>query len=210
MPFAGHFNELGWSKLETLQPKTYLCGFCGAGVASEKGYPVHVDGYPEMRYGGIYICPSCKGPTYFRPNDNIQFPGPAFGNDVEHVPDDLDALYSEARDCTANSSYTAAVLVCRKILMNIAVNQGAPTGRKFIDYVNYLSSQGFVPPNGKHWVDHIRKKGNEANHEIALMDQQDAHELLIFIEMLLKFIYEFPNLVPQPTNGVQTAAPATL
>ena len=36
----------------------------------------------------------------------------------------------------------------------------------------------------------------EATHEIVLMGQADAQELLSFLEMLLKFIYEFPNRVP--------------
>ncbi len=96
-----------------------------------------------------------------------------------------------------NNCYTATVLICRKMLMNIAVNQGAGEGLKFIEYVNYLAEQGYIPPNGRHWVDHIRKKGNEANHEITSMNQEDGKDLLIFIEMLLKFIYEFPNLVPK-------------
>ena len=47
-------------------------------------------------------------------------------------------------------------------------------------------------------VDHIRKKGNEANHEIKLMTQADAEELIAFTEMLLKFFYEFQNRVPAP------------
>lgn len=80
--------------------------------------------------------------------------------------------------------------------MHIAVEVGASEGLNFIEYVKYLSDQGYVPPNGKQWVDHIRKKGNGANHEITLMNQKDATELLIFIEMLLKFIHEFPSMVP--------------
>lgn len=80
--------------------------------------------------------------------------------------------------------------------MNIAVSQGATEGLRFIEYVTYLADKGFVPPNGKHWVDHIRKKGNEATHEIALMTEADAKELISFIEMLLRFIYEFPSMVP--------------
>jgi Domain of unknown function (DUF4145) len=67
-----------------------------------------------------------------------------------------------------------------------------------VAYVEYLAGRGYVPPNGKTWVDHIRKKGNEATHEINIMKQQDAQDLLIFAEMLLKFIYEFPKKVPSP------------
>ncbi|MCT7650544.1 DUF4145 domain-containing protein [Aliarcobacter butzleri] len=102
----------------------------------------------------------------------------------------------KARRCTGEGCYTGAVLLCRKMLMNIAVVQGAKEGLKFIEYVTYLSDNGYTPPNGKHWVDHIRKKGNEATHEIAVMNEDDAKELIIFIEMLLRFIYEFPMMVP--------------
>ena len=65
-----------------------------------------------------------------------------------------------------------------------------------MEYVQYLADKGFVPPNGKGWVDHIRKKGNEATHEISHMERGDAEELIAFAEMLLKFIYEFPAKVP--------------
>jgi len=82
--------------------------------------------------------------------------------------------------------------------MNIAVAQGAKEGLKFIEYVEYLANNGYIPPNGKTWVDHIRRKGNEATHEISLMTQTDAEELVSFVEMLLKFVYEFPSRVPSP------------
>ena len=67
-----------------------------------------------------------------------------------------------------------------------------------IEYVQYLSDKGYVPPDGKEWVDHIRKKGNEANHEISIMGESDAKDLLGFTEMLLRFIYEFPSRLPKP------------
>jgi hypothetical protein len=134
----------------------------------------------------------------FFDRERQQYPSPALGNAVQHVPDALDRLYEEARRCTSQSCYTAAVLLCRKILMNIAVEQGGEEGLTFMGYVNYLSDKGYVPPNGKHWVDHIRKKGNEATHEISLMTADDARELLTFVEMLLRFIYEFPKMVPAP------------
>jgi hypothetical protein len=81
--------------------------------------------------------------------------------------------------------------------MNIAVAEGAPVGKSFLDYVEHLSAAGYVPPKGKGWVDHIRKKGNEATHEIVMMGAPDAQDLVTFTEMLLKFIYEFPTRVPK-------------
>jgi hypothetical protein len=70
------------------------------------------------------------------------------------------------------------------MLMHIAVEKSAKEGLSFLEYVNFLSDKGYVPPDGRHWVDHIRKKGNEATHEIVLMNATDARELLTFVEML--------------------------
>lgn len=42
----------------------------------------------------------------------------------------------------------------------------------------------------------VFSKGNEATHEIVVMSETDAKEILVFTEMLLKFVYEFPAIVP--------------
>lgn len=188
---------MNWQGLHTLPAVSYKCGFCSDKVSSEKGYKIgdHKDGSGAQR-GAIYICPNCQGPTFFTPNKG-QIPGGAIGSSVANVPTALNTFYEEARRCITQNCNTAAVLLCRKMLMNIAVEQKAEEGKTFLQYVEFLSSQGYIPPNGKQWVDHIRKKGNEANHEITLMTERDAKELLVFIEMLLKFIYEFPSMVPK-------------
>ena len=175
----------------------FTCGYCDREVASDVGYVAH-DQERGRRYlaANIRICPRCEQPTYFM--GSKQVPNFAPGYDVANVPDNVHALYQEARHCIAANAPTAAVLACRKLLMNIAVAQEAAEGQSFLAYVTYLADRGYVPPNGKHWVDHIRKKGNEANHEIALMTKEDAMELVEFSEMLLKFIFEFPNRVPKP------------
>lgn len=182
-----------WSNIETLSPMRFKCGHCGALVGSKEGY--HTSSIPLWK---IFICPNCNKPTSFI--DNKQLPAYPLGNQVSNVPSEIGSLYNEARTCTGASAYTAAVLACRKLLMNIAVKQGANQGKKFIEYVEYLSAKGYVPPNGKAWVDHIRKKGNEATHEIALMTKEDALDLITFIEMLLKFIYEFPSKIKIDTT----------
>lgn len=185
-----------WRFFQDLPNQSFVCGFCTTKVSSVKGYKLgrNSDGSGSL-IGGLYICPNCGGPSFFAPT-GARYPTPALGNSVQHVPQDLGALYEEARFSSSQNCFTGTVLLCRKMLMNIAVQQGASEGLKFIEYVNYLADKGFVPPNGKHWVDHIRKKGNEATHEIAIMKEQDARDLISFIEMLLRFIYEFPSMVP--------------
>jgi len=191
---------MGWRSLQPLPNKAFKCGHCGERVSSDRGYRVgrNPDG-SGPHIGGSYICPNCVGPTLIMPG--VQFPGPPMGNAVARVPADLDQLYKEARDCARAGCYTASVLLCRKMLMNLAVAQGAAEGSTFLRYVEYLADQGYLPPNGRHWVDHIRLKGNEATHEIAVMNETDAEELITFTEMLLRFIYEFPSMITPPTTG---------
>jgi hypothetical protein len=169
-----------------------VCGFCGYNVASSQGYFTGDRVGPHQ--GFIYICPHCGCPSFVL--GPKQVPGVAPGNKVDHLPTDIAALYNEARQAVSVDAFTAAVLACRKLLMNIAVNHGAKEGSSFVSYVEHLANAGFVPPNGRAWVDHIRAKGNEAAHEIRLMGSEEAVELISFSEMLLKFIYEFPAKIP--------------
>ena len=194
-------KSVNYRQLQEIDNKSWICGYCTHKVASDRGYRIgpHSDG-SGSQIGGVYICPNCGAPTFFSPQGDV-LPSPAYGNAIEHLPLDIEVAYEEARRCTSQNCHTAAVLLCRKILMNIAVNQGAKEGLRFIEYVNFLSENGYVPPNGKHWVDHIRKKGNEATHEISVMKPDDAKEIIVFTEMLLKFVYEFPAMISSSQNS---------
>ncbi len=180
---------MAWYQTSQIESRKFTCGYCGNVVATRQGY--FYDGNQTQK---IYICPHCEAASYFE--GAKQTPGVTPGVEVGHLPEDIAVLYREARNAISVGSYTAAVLTCRKLLMNLAVGQGAKENLKFIEYVDFLADKGFVPPNGRGWVDHIRTKGNEATHEIVLMGQGDATDLLTFVEMLLKFIFEFPRRVP--------------
>jgi hypothetical protein len=131
----------------------------------------------------------------------IQIPSPKFGNPVGGIPDNLVAmLYDEARSCMGVGAFTASILCCRKLLMNVAVSIGAKEGLSFISYVKFLSDGGYVPPGSDVWLDHIRDKGNEANHKIEISNKVDAEELLNFTEMLLRFVFELPAKIKQKTR----------
>ncbi len=183
-----------WRNVNTLSSKSYVCSYCSNPLASEKGYVANLDSNSGVLWY-VYICHSCDKPTFFDHLNN-QYPGAPFGGSVQHIPTkEVSDLYNEARNCMKVDAYTAAVLCCRKLLMNIAVSHGANEGLNFAEYVDYLGSKGFVPPKGESWIDHIRKKGNDATHQVKIMTESDAKALITFIEMLLKFIYEFPGAI---------------
>jgi hypothetical protein len=183
---------MAWTNAQGLQSKVYDCGYCGNRVGSAVGYIRNsTPQNPALAY--IYVCPQCVGPTYF--NAGKQIPGVRVGATIGALPPDILAAYNEARDCVSVSAYTAAALMLRKILMHIAADRGAADNLSFKGYVDHLVGLHYVPPNGQPWVDHIRDKGNELNHELNFATANDANDLIGFVEMLLKFIYEFPSRV---------------
>lgn len=174
--------------------RSYTCGYCGLSVASNVGTWWGDTDQPGLDLPSLYICPHCNKPTYF--GEGNQMPGVAFGNEVAHLPPEVDGLYREARNCMTVSAFTAGVLATRKLLMNVAASLGAAPGESFQSYVTYLESHGYVPPKARGWVDHIRKKGNEATHEIPPIVRSDAEELITFMEMILKLVYDYPARAP--------------
>jgi hypothetical protein len=184
-----------WNAINSFASKPYTCGYCSNSLSSEKGYLADLwnsNGTQSGQRAFIYICHFCGKPTFFDV-DGKQTPGSIYGQEVLGIDDEkIKQLYEEARKCIGVGAPTSAILACRKLLMHVAVEKGAAPNLKFIEYVEYLSTKGYIPPDSKEWVDEIREKGNEATHEIVIMSDKDAKDLIQLTEMLLKIIYQFP------------------
>jgi hypothetical protein len=182
---------MNWKNINTIAAREYVCGYCGNQVASDKGWQAE---YNNHYWGSVHICPKCKCATFFA--NKRQYPGARFGANIEAISDtSVAALYEEARSCHTAGAYTGAVMCCRTILMHLAVANKAKEGESFASYVDHLVECGLVASKAKRWVDHIRVMGNAANHEIRVMTSDDSEQLIAFVEMLLKTIYEYPARV---------------
>lgn len=182
---------LGWQSTCENEPMGWTCGYCGKSVGGNVGYRRSQASSDDK---AIYICPHCQRPTVFltEPGRVEQIPAPVCGHEVGSLPSSVASLYSEVRRCVQYNANTAAVLAMRKLLMNVAVQKGAEPNGSFLSYIDYLSDSGWITPGSRAWVDAIRRAGNEATHEIAIMDAAAARRLLDFTEMLLRLVYEFP------------------
>ena len=187
-------NRYKWNGEYDIPSRGYTCGYCNRPLASAKGWLGQWLSDGNIR-AYVFICHHCTGPTYID-HEGHQWPGIVFGNPVSDIPEkDVANLYNEARCATGAGAYTAAVLGCRKLLMHIAVAKGASAGQTFASYVDWLIANHYISRDAEEWVDHIRTKGNEANHEITIMSADDAKDLLTFCEMLLKTIFELPAVI---------------
>jgi hypothetical protein len=168
---------------------SYTCPHCSNGVSGTIIAKTSNDLIRWLR------CPSClKGAVM---GEDILSPAAPFGPPVEGLPADVDEAYQEARRCMGINAYTAAELVCRKILMHVAVDKGAKPGKAFADYVTHLADAGYVTPPMQPWVDLIRQHGNLATHELPPPDQQRAESTVMFTAELLRLVYEMDHMAQQ-------------
>ena len=183
----------GWSNIYDVGEFTYQCGACGERTTGHFGvWQLTRDGGVRAR---VVICSHCGCPTYFESIHQI-YPKPRYGQPVEGITDEgVLRLYTEARYCTSYQAFTSAAMLCRKILMHVAVSLGAKPNQRFKEYVDYLDREGYTPPKGKEWVDDIRDKGNEANHEIRIVSEDEAQKTLYFTGLVLQLIYSAPHFL---------------
>jgi hypothetical protein len=196
-PILGNMPR--WDQAGRIATQAWTCGYCARQVASDVGWAMTADN-PQGRtvvVGAVAICSRCAMPSFLA--DGYQMPPTPYGNPVEHLPDDVNSLYEEARRAMGAGSPTAASMAGRKLLMAIAVNNGAPPNQNFAEYVVWLVENGVITSTMQPWVDEIRLLGNVANHEIELVTPEAAHELLTFDEMLLRVVYEYPERGRQST-----------
>ena len=188
-------SSVHWDSHKAL-PASYKCSYCGTFVTSAEGLPLVNENLVGDKFfskpsGGVYICTNCKYPTYIYQDEQV--PLSRFGESIEYLPEEVDKIYEEARDSFSVGAYTAVMLLCRKLLMHVAVDLGADENKNFIYYVNYFETEGYISKNARPWVDKIRKLGNEANHEIMIGNREDAKKIIKFSTMLLKTNYEYPK-----------------
>jgi hypothetical protein len=184
-----------WKDTSRIDPQSWRCGFCGRDVASDRGWYAtehNMAGYGRMQ-AFVAICPRCDIPSIITGDGRTTVPPSAFGEGVAHLPADVATLYGEARNAVTSGAPNCAALACRKILMHVAVEKGATEGKKFVVYVDHLSSGGYVPPDAREWIDEIRHHGNDAAHEIDLITDDEARDMVEFTAMLLRMVYEYPE-----------------
>jgi len=196
------YQSAKWEDDHSSPSARYDCSWCSSRVAANKSWRGILDlSTNTFRKVSVLVCSYCGLPTIFvnAVNSNDQWeqvPASRGGRSIQGLPDDVRALHDEARAATTIGAHNSIAMVCRRILMHVAVEKGAAEGLTFAEYVKHLGD-GFMPTTTKEWVDRIRTGGNEANHSIALVTREVAHDLLSFTETLLQLIYEIPERMKQ-------------
>ena len=84
-------------------------------------------------------------------------------------------------------------MVCRKLLMATACENGDDDGKKFVQYVDYITDKVLTFPKARDAIKKIKDVGNEANHEIAFVAEVDARRSMQIVTYMLNTIYSLPS-----------------
>lgn len=182
------FGGSAWKNSEPIRTKSFICWNCNNLVAGSEGY----DTYDYNLLKKIFLCPHCHAPNIYDLEGRTPI-SPLPGKDIKNLPENIKKVYDEIRICMQTNSFTAAIMLMRKIIMNIAVHEGAKENLKFIQYVDFLSENGIVHKKSKKKAESVKNLGNDANHEIETRTQEEAQNCLEFIELLLMANYEFAD-----------------
>lgn len=168
----------------------FQCGYCGNAVS---GLVVSV---ASLTSGATVLWIQCTvcGQGSVVTAQGVVVPAQSAGPAVGGLPGDVGEAYEEARRCMSVGGYVATELVCRKILMHVAVEKGADQGKTFAEYIDHLEAQGYVTPPMKKWVGLIRTRGNDATHELTPVSADRAESTLMFTAELLRLTYEMESM----------------
>ena len=134
------------------------------------------------------ICPLCSFGSVIEA-EGVIYPSVIYGEPLEGLTPDVEKAYDEARKDFSIGSHTSCQLICRKILMHVAIEKcELEEGKKFAEYIDALQKAQLVTPIMKPWVDKIRKEGNDATHKLEPPTPEDAENILNFNAQLLKSI----------------------
>lgn len=174
--------------------KTITCPYCGVRVRTTSTTRIVDVSSGAIKYH-IHKCPECFMPVIIGLDGKIIPQSQLLPfEDVRFLPPSIEKLYNECRKCYLNECYHSVIMVSRSLLMHIAVDKGDVAGRKFIQYLDYLETQGYIGSQNKPWVDKIRTIGNKYTHQLDEATEEDAKKVIVFIKQLLGDLYEMPQL----------------
>lgn len=187
----------------------YTCARCGVRVHGPILASIDINltdqphGVARVRW---IICTNCGKGTVKEsaPYAARYYPSVPFGAQVDGLPEEVEAAYQEARNCTSVGAYTGAELLCRKVLMYVACNKAGANheGATFSSCLDAIENAGYITKPMRPWVERIRKNGNEATHNLTPPSGQRAQETLEFTEQLLTIVYEMDHraqkYMPEP------------
>ena len=115
-----------------------------------------------------------------------------------HIPHQLISEHAEARRCFEAHAYTAAVVMVRRTLEGVCIEQGVTKKQPLIKSLEDLAKEGKLDDRLMKWAQELRVLGNQGAHYTGKsVWRDDARDALLFSEALLEYMYTLPTQFEQ-------------
>ena len=190
------FIRGNWSGQEDIGTIAFTCGYCGRLCAASQGYVARSGGPRgvEPYHAFIVTCAGCNAPTLIDVEGKHFPPRPA-GRAITGLPEAIGNLYDEARACITANAHTGCTMICRVILMHVAADQTGTKPQSYQKAVTALHDNGVIASKMVDWVSHVKDVGNDANHDLDPVSEEEAMRVLLLVETLLSVVYEAPKRI---------------
>ena len=138
--------------------------------------------YPNMRLVQCSVCKMKRALRYGLRSDDTYWENP-------DEDDYVGLTYREARLCISHNLYTATVMLCRKLIMSLAVDLGATEGATYKEYIKYILDTDLATSIIS-ILEPIRVHGNHTNHYLAPPSEEVAEEIFMITTAFLHTVRE--------------------
>jgi hypothetical protein len=173
----------------------YVCGACGIPTNGRVVCAMVREGKSAEILWCVCACAQCEPAIliYDAANEMLtQLPIAKEFKSRGAWPVDLASLYDEAATAYGAGAFTACAMVCRKLLMVTACNKGETDGKRFVEYVQFITDKILQFPDAKAPITKIKDIGNDANHDASLVNKADAERAMKIVTYMLDMIYSLP------------------
>ena len=181
----------------------FKCNKCQGGLVVEyKLYVNHGQASPGK-------CPSDPEALGFIATN--RYPGEMPSNLPSDIPTPLDRYLSQAMEGIQSGHYDASGAMCRKV---IDVSTQKLLGEDSSKYgtiqkrIDALAVKNMLTPDLKDWAHQVRLGGNDAAHDEDPYTQDEAEELLSFVELYLTYVYSMPGRLAARRKKAEAAKQA--
>ncbi|MDX6760509.1 DUF4145 domain-containing protein [Streptomyces sp. F8] len=113
------------------------------------------------------------------------------------IPESLRRQHSETHKCFSIRAYTATVVMVRRTLEGICIDQGAQ-GKTLMQMLEHLAKSGKIEGRFHEWSQALRALGNEGAHfSTRAITAEDAADAVGFTEALMDYIYVYSKQFEQ-------------
>ena len=107
------------------------------------------------------------------------------------IPEALRRENEEARKCFKAASFTATVVMVRRTLEGVCIEQGI-TKKPLFKALEEMRDKGLIEGRLFEWAESLRVLGNEGAHYTGnRVSREDASDALAFSEAILDYLYVF-------------------